>query len=537
MANEGPKLRFPVEGKPCVWWDSPLVFDNLGTFTSGDAVEITVSSDPSMTPASMQILFSMSTMKDVTQCNINLIGQRLFLSIDPSKPLKQWGSEGPLYIRAAIGSKVSNYVVTLDAHLYNIDATTEFDSIPFIIKSKWHNDAVMYLEKLFSAYGMTIDLLDRIPNKDIVKAGDINDLRYILEQAASTPFVTLGFPVALNPISLWARNVMVGTFKHAKHWKELLKYCQSYTAISKTVSIQEPMLNAVPAGGLYSDGLQIKLQMDKAGVIYYTTDGSTPSPSKTKYTAPIGLSGNMVIKAIGVSDTGFYSNVIAESYTAVRPSTLTATNVERVVTFNWSLVTGAAGYNLYEYGTNVKINPSVITGITYTHTDKSTAFQKTYYMRVVDALGNESLPSNTVDIMLGKPVTYWKYQTDGVVRGAYIEDIVGPEGKYPDNGKHTDGFWYVKAVVAPTGVTVSSITATSATLTWTPPEGTNTFQVQYGSSSLPVTGSTVTITGLAPNTSYTFKVFGARGDVLSRTSSDATEATYANTPSLTAYKE
>jgi beta-glucanase (GH16 family) len=57
-----------------------------------------------------------------------------------------------------------------------------------------------------------------------------------------------------------------------------------------------------PAAGTYSSPITVTITDTTANsTIYYTTDGSMPAPSSTKYTAPVNVSANETLKAIAVS--------------------------------------------------------------------------------------------------------------------------------------------------------------------------------------------------------------------------------------------
>ena len=77
-----------------------------------------------------------------------------------------------------------------------------------------------------------------------------------------------------------------------------------------------------------------------------------------------------------------------------------------------------------------------------------------------------------------------------------------------DNGTNLS----ITACTAPTTPTTSSITSSSATLSWTPVACVNTYQVQYHSASsstwlkINVTGSSYNLSGLTPSTTYKWKV-------------------------------
>ncbi len=71
-----------------------------------------------------------------------------------------------------------------------------------------------------------------------------------------------------------------------------------------------------PAAGSYTTTQSVTLSDSTSGaVIYYTTDGSTPTTSSTKYTAPITVSASTVINAIATASGLTNSNLASASYT------------------------------------------------------------------------------------------------------------------------------------------------------------------------------------------------------------------------------
>jgi hypothetical protein len=79
-----------------------------------------------------------------------------------------------------------------------------------------------------------------------------------------------------------------------------------------------------PAPGTYTSAQNVSLFSTTAGAtFYYTTDGSTPTTSSTKYTGPIPVSTTTTIKAIATAPNFSPSNVSSASYT-IQGSTNTA---------------------------------------------------------------------------------------------------------------------------------------------------------------------------------------------------------------------
>lgn len=79
-----------------------------------------------------------------------------------------------------------------------------------------------------------------------------------------------------------------------------------------------------PAGGTYNSAQTVTISCATSGAtIYYTTNGSTPSASSTKYTSAITVSSSTTIKAIAIKD-GLSSSVTTATYTintAAAPAT------------------------------------------------------------------------------------------------------------------------------------------------------------------------------------------------------------------------
>ncbi len=80
--------------------------------------------------------------------------------------------------------------------------------------------------------------------------------------------------------------------------------------------------SASPASGTYLNNVTVTLTGPEGSTIYYTTDGSTPTVSSNKYTAPIVLSRSATLKFVAVANSAS-SAVSSAKYTVLKPATLT----------------------------------------------------------------------------------------------------------------------------------------------------------------------------------------------------------------------
>ncbi|MFZ1983878.1 MAG: chitobiase/beta-hexosaminidase C-terminal domain-containing protein [Desulfatitalea sp.] len=84
-----------------------------------------------------------------------------------------------------------------------------------------------------------------------------------------------------------------------------------------TATTAAPFFN--PPGGTYPDDIQVSIASATAdAVIYYTTNGETPSSTSARYVAPIPVSGDgtsLSIAAVAVKDGLSNSDIVRASYT------------------------------------------------------------------------------------------------------------------------------------------------------------------------------------------------------------------------------
>jgi hypothetical protein len=132
-------------------------------------------------------------------------------------------------------------------------------------------------------------------------------------------------------------------------------YSSSGGGLTQTMAPLNPAIT--PASGVYSAAQLVTItDATPSTVIYYTTDGTTPTSSSTKYTAPITVNTTETINAIAILPSAS-SSVVNASYTLISAPTVLAVPASSIGTPNATLnalvnTFGMTGSYYFEYGTS-----------------------------------------------------------------------------------------------------------------------------------------------------------------------------------------
>ncbi len=132
----------------------------------------------------------------------------------------------------------------------------------------------------------------------------------------SPEYVTVPIAEKGIPTIIYETYLSDSAAKKASDASMFIEALDSKVGSTSTVNTA-PTANASPKGGLYNNDKVITLSMNKAGNIYYTTDGTTPTNESILYTGPITLTSTSTttLKFIAVDTDGKSSPVYTETYT------------------------------------------------------------------------------------------------------------------------------------------------------------------------------------------------------------------------------
>ncbi len=178
-----------------------------------------------------------------------------------------------------------------------------------------------------------------------------------------------------------------------------------------------PTAKADIKSGLYNTNKIVTLLMNKAGNIYYTTNGKIPTKNNTKYTKPIKITVTTLLKFIAIDNTSTISPTYTMKYTIdkIPPNVETTTpnsNANKIsittpitIKFSENILTGSNYNNIYiknlNTGKMVYITKNLTKNIFTIKQIKSRLHHDTYFIY---------LPKGAFKDQAGNPSEAYQYK-------------------------------------------------------------------------------------------------------------------------------
>jgi len=336
----------------------------------------------------------------------------------------------------------------------------------------------IYVTGLSAGAGMTSDLLADYP--DVFAAGSVDS----------------GPPAQCSTSGITNTNCTSGTTSHTpQQWGDLVRNSDpGYSGPWPRVAIWQGSSDTTVNPAAMTESRDQWTNVWGISQTPSSTQSLTGATTRTNYN---DASGNPAVVTFSVSGmahglavnpgsatdqcgtTGtYYLNFICSSYqTALffglnvtgpgAPTGMTVTaTTDTTVSLSWNSVTGAASYNVYRNGT--KVNTSAVTATSFTDTGLSAGTNYSYTVASVDGSGNVGSQSGSVSAT-----------TTGTHQG----------------------------LPAPTGMTVTTTTDTTVSLSWNPVTGAASYNVYRNGTKVntsPLTSTSFTDTGLSASTTYPY---------------------------------
>ena len=164
--------------------------------------------------------------------------------------------------------------------------------------------------------------------------------KYALDGGAESTERTTATKIALSALSAGAHTISVVGRNSAGLWQSVP------TTVNWTIEQTAPVTTASLADGVYSPNQTVTLAASEAGIIYYTTNGYTPTTASAKYTGPLTIKASTTLKYFAVDTAGNAEAVKTRSYTII---TVTGTPPALTKLTTATLTVGGIGVVSYKY--------------------------------------------------------------------------------------------------------------------------------------------------------------------------------------------
>jgi Chitobiase/beta-hexosaminidase C-terminal domain/Bacterial lectin len=138
--------------------------------------------------------------------------------------------------------------------------------------------------------------------------------------AAAVIYYTTDGTTPTTSSSVYSSPIAIGSGSTTINAFAIVSGSTASNVVSATYVVGTAAPTFSPAAGTYSQAQSVALSDATAGaVIYYTTDGTAPTSSSTKYTAPISVAATETIKALAIANA--QSSAVASATYAIQPAT------------------------------------------------------------------------------------------------------------------------------------------------------------------------------------------------------------------------
>lgn len=172
---------------------------------------------------------------------------------------------------------------------------------------------------------------------------------------------------------------------------------------------EPPILNITPAG-TFEDQQTVTMSTNETASIYYTTDGTNPTSSSLKYTAPITIEDTTTIKAFAIDSSGNSSSIQTITYTKVSSGP-----IQEGLILHYDF-TGKAGTSSNTITDKVNDVEATIVGVTHDGStdgyvdNRGLLLQKQDYVSIPT---NSSPLNNLIDFNKSITIQMVSYDTNG----------------------------------------------------------------------------------------------------------------------------
>ena len=139
------------------------------------------------------------------------------------------------------------------------------------------------------------------------------------DQPAEFQYSFANFPQGANFVYATKTLVWTPTVEQMGNYVISLSVSDGMYSVTSDVNIEvvdrtPPVTTANPVGGEFSDFVDVTLSVNEPATIYYTTDGSDPTPASTIYAIPIHISDTTLLKFFAVDTSGNSETIKTETY-------------------------------------------------------------------------------------------------------------------------------------------------------------------------------------------------------------------------------